>query len=153
MSKVREKGILRSKSNPGRGPPSDPMSLEKTRSKKGIEEVFTINQERPNQYVTMGATLTTNCKQLLENIVRENIEVFAWTGSKRIAVLRFFIEHKLKIYPLAELVVHKRRPVAPEGRLALKEKVLHWLGEGLIRKVLHTEWVTNAILIKLTNGT
>ncbi|GJW98464.1 hypothetical protein Tco_0180272 [Tanacetum coccineum] len=31
-------------------------------------------------------------------------------------------------------VVHKRRPVAPEGRLALKEKVFRWLGEGLIRK-------------------
>ncbi|GKB89540.1 hypothetical protein Tco_0961812, partial [Tanacetum coccineum] len=110
-------------------------------------------KERPDQYVTMGATLTTNCKQLLADVVRENMEVFAWTGSERTTVSRFVMEHKLKIYPLAEPVVHKRRPIAPEGRLALKEKVFRWIGEGLIRKVLHPEWITNAILIKLTNGT
>ncbi|GKF28907.1 hypothetical protein Tco_0095249 [Tanacetum coccineum] len=101
----------------------------------------------------MGATLTTNFKQLLADVVRENIEVFMWTRSKRTIVPRFVMEHKLKIYPLAEPVVHKRRPIAPEGRLALKEKVFRWIGKGLIRKVLHPEWITNAILIKLTNGT
>ncbi|GJU47459.1 reverse transcriptase domain-containing protein [Tanacetum coccineum] len=122
-------------------------------SKEGIEEVFIISQERSDQYVTMGATLTTNCKQLLADVVRENIEVLAWTGSERKIVPRFVMEHKLKIYPLVEPVVHKRRPVAPKGRLALKEKVSRWLGEGLIRKVLHPEWIANAIPIKLTNGT
>ncbi|GKC79206.1 hypothetical protein Tco_1129980 [Tanacetum coccineum] len=86
MSRIRKQVILRSKSNPGRGPTSDPMSLGKTRC----------------------------------------------AGKHR---------------------VHKRRPVAPKGRLALKEKVSRWLGEGLIRKVLHPEWITNAIPIKLTNGT
>ncbi|GKB49125.1 hypothetical protein Tco_0899878 [Tanacetum coccineum] len=117
------------------------------------EEVFTINEERSDQYVTMGATLTTNCKLLLVDVVRENMEVFTWTGSERTAVPRFVMEHKLKIYPLCKLIVHKRRPVAPEGRLALKEKVFCWLGEGVIRKVLHPECITNAIPIKLANGT
>nr|GEW80722.1 reverse transcriptase domain-containing protein [Tanacetum cinerariifolium] len=59
----------------------------------------------------------------------------------------------IKIYPLAEPVVHKRRPVAPEGRLALKEMVFYWLGERIIRKVRHPEWITNAIPIKRANGT
>ncbi|GJT35354.1 hypothetical protein Tco_0925773 [Tanacetum coccineum] len=128
MSRIREQVILRSKGNPAR-PTSDPMSLGRTRNKEGTEEVFTISQECPDQYVTMGATLTTN------------------------SVPRFVMEHQLKIYLLAEPVVHKRRPVAPEGRLALKENVFRWLREGLIRKVLHPEWITNAIPIKLTNGT
>ncbi|GJW28186.1 hypothetical protein Tco_0045061 [Tanacetum coccineum] len=101
----------------------------------------------------MGATLTTNYKQLLAEILQENKEVFAWTGSESIAVPLFVREHQLKIYPLAEPVVYKRRPVAPEGRLALKERVFHWLGEGLIRKVRHPEWITNAIPIKLSNRT
>ncbi|GJS97903.1 hypothetical protein Tco_0819073 [Tanacetum coccineum] len=35
----------------------------------------------------------------------------------------------------------------------VQEKVVRWLGEGLIRKVLHPEWITTAIPIKLTNGT
>nr|GEU79934.1 hypothetical protein [Tanacetum cinerariifolium] len=50
-------------------------------------------------------------------------------------------------------LVHKRRPVAPEGKLALKEKVFRWMGEGLIRKGRQPDWITNAMPIKLANGT
>nr|GEU69567.1 hypothetical protein [Tanacetum cinerariifolium] len=74
MPKIRKQVILRSKSNSGKGPTSDPMSLEKTRSKESTKEVFTINQECPEQYVTIGATLTTNCKQLLVDVVQKNIK-------------------------------------------------------------------------------
>ncbi|GKD79420.1 reverse transcriptase domain-containing protein [Tanacetum coccineum] len=59
------------------------------------------------------------------------------TRSESTAVLRLVMEHQSKIYPLAKPVVHKRRPVAPEGRLALKERVFRWLGEGLIRKDMY----------------
>ncbi|GJT60406.1 hypothetical protein Tco_1003939 [Tanacetum coccineum] len=91
------------------------------------------------KYVTMGTTLTTNCKQLLVDVLWENREVFAWTESERTTVPRFIMEYQLKIYPLAKPVVHKRRPLASEGRLALKEKVFHWLKEGLIRNVQYPE--------------
>ncbi|GJX15901.1 hypothetical protein Tco_0216733 [Tanacetum coccineum] len=151
-SRIREQVILKGRSNSGRRPSLGPVSLEKARSKEDIEEVFTIH-ERPDQYVTMGTALPTNCKQLLADILRENIEVFVWTGSESTIVPRFVMEYQLKIYPLAEPVVHKRRPVSPEGRLSLKERVFHWLGEGLIRKVRHPEWITNTIPIKLENGT
>ncbi|GJW07624.1 hypothetical protein Tco_1570047 [Tanacetum coccineum] len=82
----------------------------------------------------MGATLTTNCKQLLENVLRENMEVFAGTRSGKTYVPQFVMENQLKIYPHAEPMAYKRRPMAPEGRLALEEKVFRWLKEGLIRK-------------------
>nr|GEW02498.1 hypothetical protein [Tanacetum cinerariifolium] len=86
------------------------------------EEVFTIDHEHPDQYVMMGAMLTTNCKQLSANVLQENKEVFAWAGLEKIAVPRFVMEHQLKIYPFAEPMAHKRWPMASEGRLALKEK-------------------------------
>ncbi|GJZ21957.1 hypothetical protein Tco_0558996 [Tanacetum coccineum] len=92
-------------------------------------------------------------KELLANVLWENREVFAWTRSERTIVPRFVMEHQLKIYPLAKPVVHKRRPMASEGRLALKEKVFHWLKEGLIRKVQYPEWIANTIPIKLASGT
>ncbi|GJZ90960.1 hypothetical protein Tco_0662887 [Tanacetum coccineum] len=63
------------------------------------------------------------------------------------------MEHQQKIYPLAKPMVHKRRPMESEGRLALKEKVFHWLKEGLIRKVQYPEWIANTIPIKLASGT
>ncbi|GJU61116.1 hypothetical protein Tco_1238882 [Tanacetum coccineum] len=151
--RIREQVILRTKSNSRIGPTSDPMSLEKTWGRENAKEAFTISHEHRDQYVMMGTTLTTNCKQLLANVLRENREVFTWTGLERTTVLRFVMECQLKIYPLAKPVVHKRRPMASEGRLALKEKVFHWLKEGLIRKVQYPEWIANTIPIKLASGT
>nr|GEZ56131.1 hypothetical protein [Tanacetum cinerariifolium] len=93
---------------------------EKPRS-KNAKEAFTINHEHSDRYVMMGTTLTTNCKQLLADVLQENKEVFAWTRSERTTVLRFIMEHQLKIYPLAKPVVHKRQPMASEGRLEGEE--------------------------------
>ncbi|GKE90528.1 reverse transcriptase domain-containing protein [Tanacetum coccineum] len=88
-----------------------------------------------------------------QDVLHENIEVFAWAGSERTSVPRFIMEHQLKIYPLAKPMVHKRRPMIPDKRQALKERVFRWLKEGTIRKVQHLEWVANTIPIKLANGT
>nr|GEX42874.1 hypothetical protein [Tanacetum cinerariifolium] len=73
-------------------------------------------------------------------------------GSEGTAVPRFVMEHQLKIYPLVEPIVHKRRPMTPDGRQALKEKVFYWLKERIIRKVWHPDWVANAIHIRLASG-
>ncbi|GJY87483.1 hypothetical protein Tco_0502111 [Tanacetum coccineum] len=59
----------------------------------------------------------------------------------------------LKVYPLAELVAHKKRPLMPDQRQALKEEVFNWLKEGIIMKVRYPGWVTNAILIKQKSNT
>nr|GEU73692.1 hypothetical protein [Tanacetum cinerariifolium] len=104
---------------------------------QNAKEAFTISHEHSDQYVMTKTTLTTNCKQLLADVLRENKEVFAWTGSKRTTVPRFVMEHQLKIYPLARPIVHKRQAMASKRRLALKEKVFHWLKEGLIRKDMY----------------
>ncbi|GJW61839.1 reverse transcriptase domain-containing protein [Tanacetum coccineum] len=55
--------------------------------------------------------------------------------------------------PFAEPVVHKRRPMTPDGILILKENMFRWLKEGMIRKVWHPVRVANTIPIKLANGT
>nr|GEV03961.1 hypothetical protein [Tanacetum cinerariifolium] len=52
----------------------------------------------------------------------------------------------------AEPIVHKRRPMTPDGRQALKDKVFRWLKEGIIRKVRNPEWVSNAIPTWLASG-
>nr|GEW36231.1 hypothetical protein [Tanacetum cinerariifolium] len=48
--------------------------VRKTWDKEDTKEVFTISHERPDQYITIRTTLTTDCKQLLIKVMRENIE-------------------------------------------------------------------------------
>ncbi|GJX68092.1 hypothetical protein Tco_0303819 [Tanacetum coccineum] len=56
------------------GPISDLMSLERTCGRENAEEAFTISHELSDQYATMETTLTTNYKQLLADVLRENRE-------------------------------------------------------------------------------
>nr|GEW09113.1 hypothetical protein [Tanacetum cinerariifolium] len=117
---------------------------------KGIKEkviLRTKNRSRRGLNFSRVSLARTEDKEDTEE------EVFAWAGSKRTFVPRFFMKHQLKIYPFAEPMTHKRQHMASEGGLALKEKVFCWLKEGLIRKVQRPEWITNTILVKLTNGT
>ncbi|GJQ89125.1 reverse transcriptase domain-containing protein [Tanacetum coccineum] len=105
------------------GPNQGPMPLKKACYKENTEEILTNSQEHPNQHIMMRTTLTADCKWLLAEVLQENIKVFAWARSERTAVSRFVMEHQLKIYHLAEPVVHKKRPLTPYGRQALKESV------------------------------
>ncbi|GKD47803.1 reverse transcriptase domain-containing protein [Tanacetum coccineum] len=75
MSSIREQAILRTKSSSDHGPNQGPVPLEKTWDKENTKEILTSSQERLNQYVTIGTTLTADCKRLLTDVLRENIKV------------------------------------------------------------------------------
>nr|GEW29892.1 hypothetical protein [Tanacetum cinerariifolium] len=124
MSRIREQVILRTKSDSGRVLNSGSTSLEKT----GTRKTHRKRSVRKHEGIRMGRIKKNNYSMVCHG-----------TSTKYI--------------PPTELVVHKRRLMAPEGRLELKEKVLYWLKEGLIRKVQHPEWITNMIPVKLANGT
>ncbi|GJY02047.1 hypothetical protein Tco_0360199 [Tanacetum coccineum] len=116
-------------------------------------EKVTICAKRSDQSVMIKSKLLLDCKQRLINILWKNMDVLAWPDSGGTAVPRFIMEHQLKAYPLAELIVHKRRPLTPDRRQALREKVSNWLKEGTIKKVQYPKWITNVILIKMASGT
>ncbi|GJX01880.1 hypothetical protein Tco_0185793 [Tanacetum coccineum] len=117
---------------------------KKKETKKTWEKKITICSKRPDQCITIRSTLSICCKQHLTNVLRKHVDVFAWIGSEGTMVLQFVMEHQLKTYPLGEPVAYRKRPLTPDRRQALKEKVFNWLKEGIIRRVQHPEWVTNA---------
>nr|GEY79264.1 hypothetical protein [Tanacetum cinerariifolium] len=63
------------------------------------------------------------------------------------------MEHQLQAYPLAEPVIHRKRPLTLDHRKVMKEKVFEWMREGMFRRVQHPGWLANAVPIKQRNGT
>nr|GEV04793.1 reverse transcriptase domain-containing protein [Tanacetum cinerariifolium] len=151
ISRIKEQAILRTKSSSGHGLNQGLVLLEKACHKENTKEILAISQERIKEHITIGITLS-RLKMVINIRALGNIEVFAWARSERTTVSRFVMEHQLKIYPLTELVVHNRRPMTPDRRHALNERVFRWLKEGTIRKVQHLEWAANTIHVKLANG-
>ncbi|GJR19905.1 hypothetical protein Tco_0968432 [Tanacetum coccineum] len=56
------------------------VTWKKTHSEEGTKEVFTISQERSDQYVTMGATLTTNCAKDMYPLLEEGEKLASLMG-------------------------------------------------------------------------
>ncbi|GKD27163.1 hypothetical protein Tco_1233377 [Tanacetum coccineum] len=115
MSQIREHARTQTKNSFGLRPA---LPEEESNNK----ETMIINPERLEQFITVGVILPANYKRRLRDVLKENIDVFAWSGSKGTAVPRFVMEHQLKIYPLAEPIVYKRRPMTPDRRQAPKDK-------------------------------
>ncbi|GJX42917.1 hypothetical protein Tco_0259593 [Tanacetum coccineum] len=138
-SRIREQTILRARNNLGHRPYKEPMLPENERGKGNMVEKVTIYAKQPDQSITIGSTLSPKCKQWLINILLKNVDVLAMAGSGGTAVPQFVMERQLKSYPLAEPVVQRRRPLTPDRRQTLREKVFNWLKEGTIKKIQHPE--------------
>ncbi|GJU92436.1 hypothetical protein Tco_1304859 [Tanacetum coccineum] len=114
------------------------MITKETWEEDTLKEKVTIHNDRPDQHVLINKKLSVECKQKLEETLRRNADVFAWTTTVNTVVPRFVMEHQLQAYPFVEPVVHKKGPLTPDRRKAFREKVFEWLKEGIIRRMDYT---------------
>ncbi|GJX59420.1 hypothetical protein Tco_0290810 [Tanacetum coccineum] len=116
-------------------PGKEPMTPEGSWEEDTVKEKVVIHDDRLDQPIVINGKLSIECKQKLVKILRKKVDVFGWTLVVSMAVPRFIMEHQLKVYPLAEPVIHKKRPLNSDQRMVLKPKVLEWLKAGIIRRV------------------
>jgi hypothetical protein len=61
------------------------------------------------------------------------------------------IEHSLNVYPQAVPKKQRLRHFAPDKREAIKREIAKLLVAGLIKEVIHLEWVANPVLVLKKN--
>jgi hypothetical protein len=66
-------------------------------------------------------------------------------------ILREVVEHKLNIKPGSKPVKQRLRRFNDEKCKAIGEEIMKLLSAGFIRKVVHSEWLANPVLVKKKN--
>ena len=61
-------------------------------------------------------------------------------------------EHTLKIHPGSKPVKQRLRRFDEEKRRAIGEEIAKLLSAGFIRKVPHSEWLANPVLVRKKSG-
>ena len=90
---------------------------------------------------------------MLVAFLRENADMFARTASDMPDVPREVIEHHLAVCPGARPVKQKSRRQAPEKQDFIIGKVEKLLGARIICEVIHTDWLSNPVVVpKYTGG-
>ncbi|GJZ98864.1 reverse transcriptase domain-containing protein [Tanacetum coccineum] len=95
--------------------------------KSGTEEKIVVNDNYPEQLVTIG-------------------------GADMTGIPRVITEHNLDTYPHIEPKAQKKRSLALDRMKVVTDEVNEWLKAGIVRQVRYPTWVANPVLVKKVDG-
>ncbi|GJS76875.1 hypothetical protein Tco_0726756 [Tanacetum coccineum] len=85
-----------------------------------------IHPEYPEQTIAIGSTLTEERRKALCDLLRRNLDIFAWKPADMTGVSRHIAKHRLNVREGCLLVRQKKRSQAPERNKAIQEEVENW---------------------------
>ncbi|GJV34729.1 hypothetical protein Tco_1395129 [Tanacetum coccineum] len=80
-----------------------------------------IHPEYPEQTIAIGSTLTEEGRKSLCELLRRNLDIFAWRPEDMTWVPRHLAEHRLNVQEGCSPVRQKKRSQAPERNKAIQE--------------------------------
>ncbi|GAU40667.1 hypothetical protein TSUD_397790 [Trifolium subterraneum] len=89
--------------------------------------------------------------QIIE-ILRKNVDLFAWKPSDMPGIDESIITHKLAITPNLKPVSQRKGKVGEERRTAIDEEVHKLKEAGFIEEIKYPEWLANVVLVKKSKG-
>ncbi|GKB61259.1 reverse transcriptase domain-containing protein [Tanacetum coccineum] len=113
--------------------------------KSSVEENIVVNDNYPEQLVTIRGGMSAECIHVLIHTLRKNVDIFAWTPADMTGISRAVIEHILDTYPHIEPKVQKKRSLSPDKRKVVTNEVNERLKAGIMTKkdedktAFHTE--------------
>ncbi|GJZ86724.1 putative nucleotidyltransferase, ribonuclease H, partial [Tanacetum coccineum] len=120
------------------------------------EERIIVNNQYPEQTITIGRQLPTNIKIKLQDLVKANIDVFAWTMAHLTGVLKtimvggepFNTENRINEFKHIKPVKQKKRSLTPEINEAIRVQLEELKKANILREVKYQTWVSNPVIVK-----
>ncbi|GKD33864.1 reverse transcriptase domain-containing protein [Tanacetum coccineum] len=82
--------------------------------KSGVKEKIVVNDNYPEQLVTIGGGMSAEYRHALIHTLQNNVDIFAWTPADITGIPRAITEHSLDTYPHIEPKAQKKRRLAPD---------------------------------------
>jgi len=99
----------------------------------------------------VGTTITAVKAELIDQALKRNVDLFAWTTLDMPRVSSDIITHKLSVYKEARPIAQKKHKLGEEKKLVAKEGIKKLLSVELIRKSRYTSWLANVVMVTKTN--
>ena len=112
----------------------------------------TLDENNPEKYTRVGASMEKKTKQDLVQFLKESIDVFAWSHEDIPCIDPNVISHRLNVYPSSKPARQKKRVFAPERDNAIKEEVQKLTMAKFIWEIYYLDWLANVVMVKKANG-
>ncbi|GKD74035.1 hypothetical protein Tco_1332317 [Tanacetum coccineum] len=121
-------------------PPREPMAT------KGIK--VAIHLEYLEQTVTIDESLSKKGRIELCNLLKDNLDIFAWKPAYMTGIPRSIVEHRLNIRKGCQPIRQKRKGQAPDRNKAIPEEVAKLMEAKIMREVHYHDWLLNPVMVK-----
>ncbi|GKD19083.1 reverse transcriptase domain-containing protein, partial [Tanacetum coccineum] len=133
---------------------------ERVLSCVNAEEKIIVNDKYPDQTVNIRKQLPEHFKKELQNLLKSNADVFAWTHADMTRIPRtimvegkpFNTEHKLNEYNHVKPIKQNKRGLGPDRNMAACKETKELTKAGILQKVKHQTWVANPVMVKKSDG-
>nr|GEU36201.1 reverse transcriptase domain-containing protein [Tanacetum cinerariifolium] len=102
-----------------------------------------IDLEYPKQTIAIGSTLTEDGRNELCDLLRRNLDIFAWKPANITGVPRHVAEHQLNVREGCPPVRQKKRSQAPGRNKAIQEEVEKLVEAVIMKEVHYQSWLAN----------
>ncbi|GJV13315.1 reverse transcriptase domain-containing protein [Tanacetum coccineum] len=138
----------------------------KFHTKKGIRTVLSVDEtdegtKRARKILaTNEERLPEHFKKELQNLLKSNADVLAWTHADMTGIPRtimvevkpFNTEHKLNEYSHVKPIKQNKRGLDPDRNMAACKETEELTKAEILRKVKHQTWVANPVMVKKSDG-
>ncbi|XP_022042331.1 uncharacterized protein LOC110945001 [Helianthus annuus] len=116
-------------------------------------ERWVLSTRHPDQTVTIGDSLSLEVKNDLKQLLRRNVDIFAFEHSDMTGIPRDKAEHKLATLPGIKPVAQGKRSMALYRKAAVVREVRKLVEVGILRETQYHTWVSNPVMVKKPDGT
>ncbi|GKA58147.1 reverse transcriptase domain-containing protein [Tanacetum coccineum] len=126
------------------------IPTKEPRFMKGIK--VSIHPEYLEQTVTIGGSLSEKGRIELCNMLKDNLDIFAWKLADMTGIPRSIAKHRLNINEGCQSIRQKRRGQAPDRNNAIQEEVAKLVEAEIMREVHYHDWLSNPVMVKKHDG-
>ena len=102
----------------------------------------------PERFFHIGAQMPLLEKEQLVDLLRRNVDVFAWDAYEALGLDPNFICHHLNVNPSISLKRQPPRRSSKEHIKAVKSEVTKLKQAGAIKEVFYPQWFANTVVVK-----
>jgi hypothetical protein len=111
-----------------------------------------LDEADESKVVRIRLSLMSPLKDKLIALLRQYVDVFAWSHEDMPGIDPLIMTHRLNIDPNYRPIRQKRRTLGPERYAVITEEVGKLLKAKFIEEIYYPEWIANVVLVKKANG-
>nr|AAV24920.1 putative polyprotein [Oryza sativa Japonica Group]AAV59364.1 unknown protein [Oryza sativa Japonica Group] len=111
-----------------------------------------IDDADPTKFVSLGGDIGEEEVESILEVLKKNIDIFAWSPDEVGGVPVDLIMHHLAVKPDIKPRKRKLRTMSADRQEAAKAEVQKLLRAGVIQEIDHPEWLANLVLVRKSNG-